>query len=107
MPSFMCPFLVLLGEFDVVCLVSEHYQGGMKEKYRVGQCSQPDPDPTQFQEKTFYIAAEEIEWDYTPSRHWERELKRLQREKYGGISVSGRAGVTLSFSIASSEGVRA
>ncbi|XP_047610849.1 ceruloplasmin-like [Phacochoerus africanus] len=70
-----------LGVFDVVCITSEHYQGGMKHKYRVRQCSKSNPDQTQYQEeKIIYIAAEEIVWDYSPSRKWEKELKSLQRK---------------------------
>lgn len=73
-----------LGIFDVVCLTSQHYQGGMKHKYKVRQCSKQYPHQTQYQkEKIFYIAAEEVVWDYSPSRTWERELHHLQREKYG------------------------
>ncbi|XP_036099596.1 ceruloplasmin-like [Molossus molossus] len=69
------------GNFDVVCLTSEHYQGGMKHRYNVRQCSKPHPDPPQYQEKIMYIAAEEVVWDYSPSRKWEQELKRSQREE--------------------------
>lgn len=59
----------------------------MKHKYHVRQCGKPNPDQTQYQEeKIIYIAAEEMEWDYSPSRKWENELHRLQREKYGDSS---------------------
>lgn len=65
-------------------MTAEHYTGGMKDKYRVRECLEPSPDQTQYQEeKTIYIAAEEIVWDYSPSRKWEKELHRLQGEKYG------------------------
>uniref|UniRef100_A0A8C3WUF8 ferroxidase n=1 Tax=Catagonus wagneri TaxID=51154 RepID=A0A8C3WUF8_9CETA len=75
-----------LGVFDVVCITTEHYQGGMKHKYQVRQCSKPDPDQTQYQEeKIIYIAAEEIVWDYSPSRKWEKELKSLQRKNETNI----------------------
>ncbi|KAM5274878.1 ceruloplasmin-like isoform 1-T1 [Hipposideros larvatus] len=73
---FMTPDSI--GNFDVVCLTSKFYQGGMKNKYEVKQCSEPHPDQTQYQEKIIYIAAEEIVWDYSPSREWEKELKRSQ-----------------------------
>nr|KAF6381585.1 ceruloplasmin [Pipistrellus kuhlii] len=67
------------GIFYVVCLTSEHYQGGMKHKYKVRQCLKPYPHQKQYQkEKIFYIAAEEVVWDYSPSRTWERELHHLQ-----------------------------
>ncbi|KAK1343720.1 hypothetical protein QTO34_014273 [Cnephaeus nilssonii] len=70
------------GIFYVVCLTSQHYQGGMKHKYKVRPCSEPFPQQMQYQkEKVFYIAAEEVVWDYSPSRTWERELHHLQRRK--------------------------
>uniref|UniRef100_A0AC11ETK9 Uncharacterized protein n=1 Tax=Ovis aries TaxID=9940 RepID=A0AC11ETK9_SHEEP len=75
-----------IGIFDVVCITSEHYIGGMKHKYQVRECSEPNPDQTQYQEaKVIYIAAEEIVWDYSPSREWERELHRLQGQNKTNI----------------------
>ncbi|XP_057595408.1 ceruloplasmin-like [Hippopotamus amphibius kiboko] len=74
------------GVFNVVCMTSEHYIGGMKHKYRVSQCSKPNSDQTQCQEeKVIYIAAEEIVWDYSPSRKWEKELHRLQGQNATNI----------------------
>lgn len=65
-------------------MTSEHYIGGMKHKYQVRECAEPNPDQTQYQEaKVIYIAAEEIVWDFSPSRDWERELQHLQGQKYG------------------------
>uniref|UniRef100_A0A6I8PKZ5 ferroxidase n=1 Tax=Ornithorhynchus anatinus TaxID=9258 RepID=A0A6I8PKZ5_ORNAN len=76
---FMIPDSV--GLFNVLCLVSEHYTGGMKEKYRVNQCKASETDKTHhWNEKVYYIAAVEMEWDYSPSRAWEKELHRLQQE---------------------------
>ena len=67
-----------------MCMTSEHYIGGMKHKYQVRECAEPNPDQTQYQEaKVIYIAAEEIVWDFSPSRDWERELQHLQGQKYG------------------------
>ncbi|XP_040090461.1 ceruloplasmin-like isoform X1 [Oryx dammah] len=75
-----------IGIFDVVCITSEHYIGGMKHKYQVRECSEPNPDQTQYQAaKVIYIAAEEIVWDYSPSREWERELHRLQGQNKTNI----------------------
>uniref|UniRef100_A0A8D2EHH4 Ceruloplasmin n=1 Tax=Theropithecus gelada TaxID=9565 RepID=A0A8D2EHH4_THEGE len=60
----------------------------MKHKYHVRQCGKPNPDQTQYQEeKIIYIAAEEMEWDYSPSRKWENELHRLQRENQTNMFV--------------------
>uniref|UniRef100_A0A452RR96 Plastocyanin-like domain-containing protein n=1 Tax=Ursus americanus TaxID=9643 RepID=A0A452RR96_URSAM len=79
---FMKPDSV--GTFAVVCMTTEHYLGGMKHKYHVRQCAEPNPDQTQYEEeKTIYIAAEEVVWDYSPSRKWEKQLQHLQGEKIG------------------------
>nr|XP_020835450.1 ceruloplasmin-like [Phascolarctos cinereus] len=69
------------GEFDVVCVTTDHYTAGMKNKYRVKQCNQPFKDNTNYEKnKVYYIAAVEVEWDYAPSRQWERELRQSQGE---------------------------
>ncbi|XP_019666136.1 ceruloplasmin-like [Felis catus] len=75
-----------LGTFNVVCMTTEHYLGGMKHKYHVRQCSEANPDQTQYEEeKTIYIAAKETEWDYSPSRKWEKQLEHLQGENKTNI----------------------
>uniref|UniRef100_M3XTM9 Plastocyanin-like domain-containing protein n=1 Tax=Mustela putorius furo TaxID=9669 RepID=M3XTM9_MUSPF len=62
-------------------MTAEHYQGGMKHQYHVRQCAEANPDETQYEEeKTIYIAAEEVVWDYSPSRKWEKQLQHLQRK---------------------------
>ncbi|XP_011720073.2 ceruloplasmin-like isoform X3 [Macaca nemestrina] len=77
-----------IGTFDLVCITIKHNLGGMKHKYHVRQCGKPNPDQTQYQEeKIIYIAAEEMEWDYSPSRKWENELHRLQRENQTSMFV--------------------
>lgn len=70
----------------MVHLTSEYYQGFMKHKCKVRQCSEPYPDQTHYQEeKIIYIAAEEVVWEYASSRKWERELniyKEWRREEW-------------------------
>ncbi|KAF6384558.1 ceruloplasmin [Rhinolophus ferrumequinum] len=67
------------GTFDVECLTTDHYTGGMKQKYTVNKCRQLPENPTLYLgERTYYIAAVEVEWDYSPSRKWEKELHHLQ-----------------------------
>lgn len=69
------------GSFDVECLTTDHYTGGMKQKYTVNQCKGQFEDVTLYQgERTYYIAAVEVEWDYSPSRDWEMELHHLQEQ---------------------------
>lgn len=75
-------FLTTPGTFDVECLTTDHYTGGMKQKYTVNQCKQQFQDSTVYLgERTYYVAAVEVEWDYSPSRAWEKELHRLQDQK--------------------------
>ncbi|XP_037698864.1 ceruloplasmin [Choloepus didactylus] len=69
------------GTFDVECLTTDHYTGGMKQKYTVNQCRRLSEDTTLYlEERTYYIAAVEVEWDYSPSREWEKELHHLQEQ---------------------------
>ncbi|XP_040125872.2 ceruloplasmin isoform X2 [Ictidomys tridecemlineatus] len=67
------------GTFDVECLTTDHYTGGMKQKYTVSSCTQQSEDLTGYlNERTYYVAALEMEWDYSPHRAWEKELHHLQ-----------------------------
>ncbi|XP_069419048.1 ceruloplasmin isoform X1 [Ovis canadensis] len=76
---FMQPDIA--GTFDVECLTTDHYTGGMKQKYTVSQCGQRSEDLYLYLgERTYYIAAVEVEWDYSPSRKWEKELHHLQEQ---------------------------
>ncbi|XP_032201865.1 ceruloplasmin isoform X3 [Mustela erminea] len=69
------------GTFDVECLTTDHYTGGMKQKYTVNKCRGQSDDPSFYlSHRTYYIAAVEVEWDYSPSREWERELHHLQEQ---------------------------
>nr|KAF6381582.1 hypothetical protein mPipKuh1_003208 [Pipistrellus kuhlii] len=73
--------------FNVECLTTDHYTGGMKQKYTVSQRRQQSENPNLYLGKrTYFIAAVEVEWDYSPSRKWEKELHRLQEQ-----SVSNNA----------------
>ncbi|XP_044526781.1 ceruloplasmin [Gracilinanus agilis] len=69
------------GLFDVECVTTDHYTGGMKQKYQVRQCEKSTADTTLYlHEKVYYIAAKEVEWDYSPNRDWEEELHNLQEQ---------------------------
>uniref|UniRef100_A0A8C3SVH6 Ceruloplasmin n=2 Tax=Chelydra serpentina TaxID=8475 RepID=A0A8C3SVH6_CHESE len=72
------------GVFDVECLTTDHYTGGMKQKYKVKKCSQWYlPSSLYLHEKTYYIAAVEVEWDYSPNRTWEHERHEFHEESPG------------------------
>lgn len=70
------------GTFNVECLTTDHYTGGMKQKYTVSQSRQLSENSNLYLGKrTYFIAAVEVEWDYSPSREWEKELHRLQEQR--------------------------
>ncbi|XP_027541289.1 ceruloplasmin isoform X1 [Neopelma chrysocephalum] len=72
------------GIFEVSCLTTDHYTGGMKQNYRVKQCHWWNVDPSLYlHEKTYYIAAVEVEWDYSPDRTWEFERHQHHEESPG------------------------
>ncbi|XP_077596011.1 ferroxidase HEPHL1 isoform X2 [Stigmatopora nigra] len=79
--------------FEVSCRVTDHYSAGMKQQYRVSSCSGREINishtaPT----KTvrYFIAAEEIEWDYSPSREWELEKHHSTSEDSPGNIFVGK-----------------
>nr|XP_060611989.1 hephaestin [Anolis sagrei ordinatus] len=79
------------GTFEVYCQTSNHYQSGMKGRYSVCKCGKEMPFGDQVYEKvrTFYIMAEEVEWDYAPDRSWELERhNRSAGERYGEVFLS-------------------
>ncbi|NXS81647.1 HPHL1 protein, partial [Erpornis zantholeuca] len=58
-----------VGTFKVVCRTFDHFVGGMKHFYEVSSCR----NTTQAQQqhgamRLYYIAAEEIEWDYASNK---------------------------------------
>ncbi|CAI9572388.1 unnamed protein product, partial [Staurois parvus] len=61
------------GVFNVECMTTDHYTGGMRQHYKVKSCAEKKRQFGLHQIKTYYIAAEEIEWDYAPNRTWEHE----------------------------------
>uniref|UniRef100_A0A8C7JXZ2 Hephaestin n=1 Tax=Oncorhynchus kisutch TaxID=8019 RepID=A0A8C7JXZ2_ONCKI len=64
-----------MGQFEVVCQTTDHYQGGMRANYTVQKCSMFNrQSEIMLHSKTYYIAAMEIDWDYSPNRTWEQEM---------------------------------
>ncbi|XP_035190299.1 ceruloplasmin isoform X1 [Oxyura jamaicensis] len=77
------------GVFEVSCLTTDHYTGGMKQKYEVKQCHWWNVDPSLYlHEKTYYIAAVEVEWDYSPNRTWEFERHQHHEESPGNTFLN-------------------
>uniref|UniRef100_A0A8D2NFT2 ferroxidase n=1 Tax=Zonotrichia albicollis TaxID=44394 RepID=A0A8D2NFT2_ZONAL len=57
------------GMFKVVCRTFDHFVGGMKHLYEVSSCRSPSGAPQQRGAmRVYYIAAEEVEWDYASNK---------------------------------------
>ncbi|XP_056417456.1 ferroxidase HEPHL1 [Hyla sarda] len=80
------------GIFEVGCHTINHYMGGMKHTYTVQACDQSMADDHHYGAmRTYFIAAEEVEWDYSPDRSWELEKHNItehEHESPGHIFVS-------------------
>lgn len=64
------------GVYEVSCRVTDHYSAGMRQQYNVKHCRGKHFSPSEETPKNtvqYFISAEEIEWDYSPERHWELE----------------------------------
>ncbi|KAK7172295.1 hypothetical protein R3I93_004573 [Phoxinus phoxinus] len=61
------------GMFELSCRTADHYKSGMRQHYTVKTCSKT-PAPERFTSTVpYYIAAEEVLWNYAPNRTWELE----------------------------------
>lgn len=64
-----------IGQFEVVSPTVSNYLGGMRANYTVQKCSiLQRQGETMLHSKTYYIAAEELMWDYSPNRTFEEQL---------------------------------
>lgn len=93
MHSAQCQAISLSGIFKVFCSTLHHFARGMSQIYEVNSCGNKDPsEPPYGMLRTFYIAAEEVEWDYAPNKNWEFEKQHLdaggeryhRRSRFGG-----------------------
>lgn len=52
--------------------------------YNIKSCHKLAPDGSHYGTvRTYYIAAEEIEWDYAPDKHWaEKDNMTSKQERY-------------------------
>ncbi|XP_035242447.1 hephaestin-like protein 1a [Anguilla anguilla] len=79
------------GLFAVTCRTSDHHLGGMRHHYSVKRCERQDvPDKTAPRSTVqYFIAAEEMEWDYSPSRNWELEKHNVSADGSPGNKFVG------------------
>uniref|UniRef100_A0A672MA75 ferroxidase n=1 Tax=Sinocyclocheilus grahami TaxID=75366 RepID=A0A672MA75_SINGR len=75
------------GQFELSCRTGEHYHAGMRQHYEVKSCSAETPAAEHFTSTVqYFIAAEEVEWNYAPDRTWELEKhKTTLEDSPGGI----------------------
>ncbi|KAB1271889.1 Hephaestin-like protein 1 [Camelus dromedarius] len=79
------------GIFRVLCSTLHHFERGMSQIYEVSSCGNRDPSEQPYgMIRTFYIAAEEVEWDYAPNKNWEFEKQPLDAggERHGDIFMN-------------------
>lgn len=68
---------MISGQFEVVSATVDHYRSGMRANYTVEKCGLfQRQGEVMLHSKTYYIAAVETDWDYSPNRTWEEEMFR-------------------------------
>ncbi|XP_042355305.1 ferroxidase HEPHL1 [Plectropomus leopardus] len=82
------------GVYEVSCRVTDHFSAGMRQQYKVNLCPQHKLKLTHTGGPTkivqYFISAEEIEWDYSPSRQWELEKHHATFEDSPGTIFVGK-----------------
>uniref|UniRef100_A0AAY4A9Z6 ferroxidase n=1 Tax=Denticeps clupeoides TaxID=299321 RepID=A0AAY4A9Z6_9TELE len=79
------------GVFEVNCRVFDHYSSGMRHQYSVRKCEAERKPQTSFAKVVqYFISAEELEWDFSPSRAWELEKHNTTAENSQGNIYVGK-----------------
>ncbi|KAM5220957.1 hephaestin isoform 2-T2 [Ctenodactylus gundi] len=84
------------GTFEIYCQAGSHREAGMRAIYNVSQCPGHQASPRQRYQaaRTYYIMAEEVEWDYCPDRSWEQEWhNQTEEDSYGHVFLSNKDGL--------------
>ncbi|XP_064186262.1 ceruloplasmin isoform X2 [Anguilla rostrata] len=77
-----------MGEFEVDCRTVDHYKGGMRATYTVEKCHWWNTDAgIMLHQKTYYVAAVETEWDYSPNRTWEDSMHMGLKDSPGNAFI--------------------
>ncbi|KAG7484346.1 hypothetical protein MATL_G00048630 [Megalops atlanticus] len=81
-----------VGTFDVSCRTTDHYMAGMRQQYSVMKCTGQDVPrgDSPLSVVQYFIAAEELEWDYCPNRTWEFEKHNATEENSVGSIFVGK-----------------
>uniref|UniRef100_A0A8C2F9T4 ferroxidase n=1 Tax=Cyprinus carpio TaxID=7962 RepID=A0A8C2F9T4_CYPCA len=73
-----------MGTFEVGCKTTDHYHGGMRANYTVEKCRFWNrQSETMLHQSKYYIAAVEMDWDYSPTRTWEEEMHHSLKDSPG------------------------
>uniref|UniRef100_A0A672P7S2 ferroxidase n=1 Tax=Sinocyclocheilus grahami TaxID=75366 RepID=A0A672P7S2_SINGR len=73
-----------MGTFEVGCKTTDHYHGGMRANYTVEKCHFWNrQSETMLHQKKYYIAAVEMDWDYSPTRTWEEQMHHGLKDSPG------------------------
>ncbi|NXP50069.1 HPHL1 protein, partial [Heliornis fulica] len=75
-----------VGTFKVVCRTFDHFVGGMKHLYEVSSCrNNTRAKQQQGSMRLYYIAAEEVEWDYASNKSSAPNIYNISsfEERYG------------------------
>lgn len=93
-----CAKICVPGQFEVVSPTVSNYRAGMRANYTVEKCGLfQRQSEIMLHSKTYYIAAMEIEWDYSPSRTWETANfpgQERYRSSWVSICMRGTFSVT-------------
>ncbi|OWK61083.1 Hephaestin-like protein 1 [Lonchura striata] len=80
-----------VGTFKVVCRTFDHFVGGMKHLYEVSSCrSTTRAQQQRGAMRLYYIAAEEVEWDYASNKSLAPKVYNISsyEESYGHVFLS-------------------
>ncbi|NWV17913.1 HPHL1 protein, partial [Origma solitaria] len=80
-----------VGTFKVVCRTFDHFVGGMKHLYEVSSCRNTTRAQQQHGAmRLFYIAAEEVEWDYASNKSLAPKIYNISSNEESSDGFSGR-----------------
>lgn len=79
--------MMTVGVFELSCQTTDHYRGGMRQLYTVKPCTASQVHGSEdFQPDVyFYLAAEEVVWNYAPDRTWELEKHNTTLRDRSGL----------------------
>ncbi|KAJ8418900.1 hypothetical protein AAFF_G00003990 [Aldrovandia affinis] len=77
-----------LGKFGLVCRTVDHFRAGMRATYIVEKCRWWNMAPEIWlHHKKYYVAAVEMEWDYSPNRTWEETMHMGLKDSPGNTFI--------------------